>query len=171
MIFAHTLDNVLLSKKTQTRRLVKAGECLCVSQTLLGEVVYVHIPGKRRVYEVGKSYAVQPGRGKKAVARIKITNLKREKICSIRTQDAKAEGFTSRKAFFAAWYAIHGAKANLEAEVWVITFELENIVADDLKALYEQRQSVNQSVDHSDDISTSIGGLSGTHLYSGNYRT
>jgi hypothetical protein len=53
MIFQYTLDQVLDGRKTQTRRLVTAGR-----------------PSRWRV---GRTYAVQPGRTKKAVARIEVT--------------------------------------------------------------------------------------------------
>jgi hypothetical protein len=116
MIFAHTLNLVLSGCKSQTRRLVKAGETLTPDQQ------FIYMKGKRSVYQVNKTYAVQPGRGKKAVARIRITGLRRERLEDISTKDARAEGFASREAFFEAWRAIHGAQADLAVEVWVISF-------------------------------------------------
>jgi hypothetical protein len=57
---------------------------------------------------VGKSYAVQPGRAKKAVGRIAATRVRQERVGDISAKDARAEGFGSRKEFFAAWRQIHG---------------------------------------------------------------
>ncbi|MBL8157307.1 MAG: hypothetical protein JNM70_24255, partial [Anaerolineae bacterium] len=74
MIFAHTLDKVICGEKWQTRRLVKPGETFDADQRrVLKE-------GKRTLYEIGKSYAVQPNRGKKAVARIVLTGLRKEQV-------------------------------------------------------------------------------------------
>jgi len=117
MIFAHTLDQVITGKKRQTRRLVKADEGFEDNRRITKK-------GNRTLYEVGKSYAVQPNRGKKAVARILLTGLRKERVDSITDSDARAEGFSSREAFLATWRAIHGEDVDLSREVWVIEFEL-----------------------------------------------
>ncbi|MEP7289882.1 MAG: ASCH domain-containing protein [Chloroflexota bacterium] len=104
MIFAYTLDKVLAGEKWQTRRIAKPNE---------------------KLYEVGKSYAVQPNRGKKAVARIMITGLRQEMVGEINEHDAQAEGYESCEAFIAAWQVIHGKRVNLNQIVWVIEFELQ----------------------------------------------
>lgn len=44
-------------------------------------------------YQVGKTYAVQPGRGKKAVARIRILDVRRGLIAGVDEAEARAEGF------------------------------------------------------------------------------
>jgi len=134
MIFAHTLDKVLSAKKWQTRRLIKPKEKLCLEEALFGNYSFVRASGNRKVYEVGKSYAVQPNRGKKAVARIVITGIRREPVRAITEQDARAEGFSSRQDFLATWRAIHGQKTSLNRIVWVIEFELQCIVSEDLRA-------------------------------------
>lgn len=123
MIFAYTLDLVLSGEKWQTRRVIKADEQL----TRMDDIVRVEIPGKRVVYEVGKSYAVQPGRGKHAVARIILTGIRREPVAAISERDAAAEGYRSREAFFKAWHAIHGDRANLQDDVWVLEFRLDEL--------------------------------------------
>ena len=52
-------------------------------------------PFETRVqWEIGRTYAVQPGRGKPAVARIRITNIRQERLCDITAADARAEGFS-----------------------------------------------------------------------------
>lgn len=86
MIFAHTIDKVLCEHKSQTRRLVKPNENLIVQNGVCRVVT-----DTRTVYQVGKTYAVQPGRGKKSVGRILITNIRREQVDFIDDLDALAE--------------------------------------------------------------------------------
>lgn len=90
MIFAHTLEQVLDGTKTQTRRLVKPGDILFYEPDSV-----IRNPGvnQRVIYEVGKDYAVCPGRGKSQVARIRVLDLKHEDVRSISAEDAKAEGW------------------------------------------------------------------------------
>ena len=62
MIFKPELaEKVLAGEKTETRRVVKDGEVECR-------------------YVPGRDYAVQPGRGKRAIGRIYITDVRREKL-------------------------------------------------------------------------------------------
>jgi hypothetical protein len=165
MIFAHTLDKVLSAEKCQTRRLIKNNEKLCSESGLFGEQIFVKATSSRKVYEVGKSYAVQPNRGKSAVARIVITGIRREPVRAITEQDAHAEGFASRDEFIATWRIIHGQKASLNRHVWVIEFELQCIISDDFRALYERRLSTSQSFDHRHDLSAPLEGVPGTGLH------
>jgi hypothetical protein len=120
MIFAHTIDQILCGEKSQTRRLVKPEESLIVSDG------NIQVRGRtgRVMYQTGKTYAVQPGRGKKAVARILLKQIRRETLASITDMDARAEGFSSVEYFFALWRRIHGSHADLRQEVWVLEFEL-----------------------------------------------
>ncbi|MCU0464247.1 MAG: hypothetical protein MUF38_06730 [Anaerolineae bacterium] len=117
MIFAHTLEQVLSGQKWQTRRLVKLGESLEKNR-------YIIKANGRVRYEVGKTYAVQPNRGKKSVARILMIGIRRERVGEISHDDAIAEGFRSREDFLNTWRAIHGQDADLSREVWVFEFEL-----------------------------------------------
>lgn len=160
MIFAYTLYQVLCEQKSQTRRLVKPHERL----TGEGASVRVEIPGKRVIYQVGKSYAVQPGRGKKSVARIVITAIRRENVEAISEADAVAEGFLSPEAFMQTWHSIHKAKA--QQNVWVLEFYLESIVGLELKKIYGQHTTENRSPDYSYDVPASLTGVSGTALHS-----
>ncbi len=90
MIFtAQHARAVLDNRKTQTRRLVKAG--------------------KRCRYSEGHDYAVQPGRGKPAIGRIKILDVREEHVGDITYKDARAEGHRTTDAFKAAWVRIHDA--------------------------------------------------------------
>lgn len=116
MLFAHTLDKVLSGQKRQTRRWVKPAE---VFDSQAGKV---HT--NRTVYQIGKSYAVQPNRGKPSVARILLTGLRKEPVSSISEADAIAEGFASCDEFIATWKTIYGQNTDLSREVWVLEFEL-----------------------------------------------
>lgn len=93
MIFQHTLNQVLDSTKTQTRRLVKPGDMAWVgktNKTTLVDGVDVN-QGTFKRWQVGQTYAVCPERGKPSVARIKVTAIRRERIQDIAPDDARAE--------------------------------------------------------------------------------
>jgi len=91
MIFApENVELILKGIKTQTRRPRKSLES-SIGQN--GEIV----PGSgivscRWKWIVGKGYAVQPGRGKKAVGRILLTGIRLEQVGEISAFDAHAEG-------------------------------------------------------------------------------
>ena len=120
MIFQHTLDLVLSGAKTATSRLAKTGEVTERGQD--GKVEAVTFKGRDK-YRVGKIYAVQPARAKPAVAHIRLLSIKGQCVSETSVEEAKAEGFASREAFFETWREIHGAN-KLNAEVWLLTFEL-----------------------------------------------
>lgn len=110
MIFQHTHEWVMNGTKTQTRRIIRPGE------DLLNGVVYTS--EWRKVYEVGKSYAVQPGRGKKAIGRIKITNIRSQDVRDISDEDIAAEGFrsdhhyTAQYRFLHTWVLMHDSRVS-----------------------------------------------------------
>ena len=120
MIFQHTLNKVLSGDKWHTRRIIDDGKWIRDNSTQL--FIAIKRNG-RTLYAVGNTYAVQPARGKPAVARIRITGMRLEPVTSITIEDAIAEGFESCKEFFNAWVEIHG-KSGLNKMVWVIEFEL-----------------------------------------------
>lgn len=127
MIFAHTLHQVMCGEKRQTRRLRKLNETFDLDRQAI-------IKSDMRVmYQVGRSYAVQPNRGQKAVGRILLTGIRKERLDSITHVDALQEGFTSRDHFLTTWYKIHGHRADIEREVWVFAFELDYVVEESAK--------------------------------------
>lgn len=91
----------------------------------------------RALYIIGHTYAVQPGRGKPAVARIRITEIRREKLMNISHADAQAEGYdgiyisdalpyADYTNFMDGWNAINKRKGTRWQDnplVWVISFE------------------------------------------------
>ena len=103
MIFRPELAKLILQgKKTQTRRPMKQATCR---------------------YQAGKSYALQPGRGKLAAGRITITEVRQEFLGDLSLKDAKREGFVTTDEFFDYWRGLYGS-ANPVLRVWVISFQL-----------------------------------------------
>ena len=99
---------VLDGTKTQTRRPVKASQesnRWDIETDVINEVIQWLDNGKeypanmRSIYVVGRTYAVQPGRGKKSVGRIRVTKIRRERLREISVEDAKAEGANSAPPF------------------------------------------------------------------------
>lgn len=122
MIFQHTIDKVLDGTKTQTRRVVKEGEVGTLAAPF-NKTTYFNVmnPGGRVKWQVGKSYAAQPGRTQKGVGRIEIISLRREWVELISDYDVRAEGFANKFDFWETWKAMHG---HTGMNCWVIEFEL-----------------------------------------------
>jgi hypothetical protein len=110
-----------------------------VSRVLHGD------PGSRVKYEIGRTYAVQPGRGKKGIARIRVTGIRSERVQDITEEDAIEEGCqrvfelewcgwgrrillteSARERFCSLWDSIQppGRRWDDNPLVWVIEFEL-----------------------------------------------
>jgi len=143
MIFRQ-YEQVLKGTKTQTRRLVKPGELFKIDDPPYNPWPFSPTVLKdwRLKWRVGKTYAVQPGRGKKAVGRIRITEIRRERLQDISTQDIFAEGIgiewdgmfypittpdVAIEQFVRLWDGIH-VKPNTrwhdDPDVWVLSFEI-----------------------------------------------
>ena len=122
------LAKVLDGSKTMTRRPVKQGETLCGLPYVLGtpgaSIEYVRDTQGRMKWRRNAVYAVCPGRGKSAVARMRITAIRRERAIDISEADARAEGFDSREAFFDKLRALYGPNVDLTALYWALTFEV-----------------------------------------------
>lgn len=168
MQFNHTFQAVLDGRKTQTRRLVKPGEYAANSIGLyisdINEWVekygdlwdlknpyhtrdigpHIASAGGKRKWEIGSTYAIQPGRGKKSIGRIRITGIRQEDVREISDADVVAEGFrvsdnpsVNRGEFLRTWCAMHDpgtpscARHVLKTRpaeryrAWVLEFELE----------------------------------------------
>lgn len=77
------------------------------SKVLSGEKTQTRRPLKYR-YEAGRTYAVQPGRGKRAVGRIRVLSVDEVDVTAIDDTDAHAEGFKSRNEFLDLWRSMYG---------------------------------------------------------------
>ena len=89
MIFRPELvEKILAGQKTETRRRAKEGE-----------------PCR---YEAGKTYALQPGRTKAGVARIRVTDVRREGLGDLKPAAAPREGFRYLHEFFTYWRSLYG---------------------------------------------------------------
>lgn len=147
MIFAHTIGQVLSGAKSQTRRIVKQGDLDLIKPVegypfkyLDDNTTIQQLPvdvanaatitavnrNERRLWYVGQSIAVQPGRGQKSVGRIEITAIRREDVRQISHEDAVAEGFKDTTEFWYTWIGMHD-------KPWLETFEYAN----DKGCLYE----------------------------------
>lgn len=103
MIFSTpgAVDKILSCRKTQTRR-PASGPCK---------------------YRVGQDYSVQPGRGKREVARIFVFAIRRERLCDISSRDVFREGLDSADDFWDRWSDMY-APFSRDDEVDVIDFKL-----------------------------------------------
>lgn len=130
---------VLDCKKTMTRRTVKDNErairgWIDGAYRIYGVNTEDKDPrGKGRIkWMVGRTYAVQPGRGKPAIGRIRLLSIRKEPLQDINLADVIAEGgpFGYSAAYDedygALWDSINskGNQWRDNLDVWVLTFEL-----------------------------------------------
>lgn len=111
MIFQRTIDKVLSGEKTQTRRIVRLDEIGLYNDN--DQIVGVFTRDNKTRYLLAKEYAVQPGRGKPAVARVQITGIRRGDVRTISAEDVRAEGFLTASDFFLTWCAMHDKGVSL----------------------------------------------------------
>lgn len=130
MMFKEDLCRLIIEgRKTQTRRSVKPGDV--AFNALWSKVpshvhvrVYAVCDGARKRWEVGKTYAVQPGRGKPGIAHIRLTAIRYcDHARAISHQDAVAEGFAHQADFCLVYADLNGYRA-LDAPCWALSFEL-----------------------------------------------
>ena len=96
-----------------------------IEKILAGEKTQTRRPGGRAncQYRAGRTYAVQPGRGQRQVARLRVLEVRREKLGDISQEDAGAEGFPGRETFLRYWQRIYG-EVDHDQLIWVLRFEL-----------------------------------------------
>ncbi len=105
MIFQpDTISLVLTARKTQTRRKIEEDGVMGMRPCM---------------YKPGRTYAVQPGRGKPSVGRIRVLTVDRVLVTGIPFADAIAEGFNTTAQFYDRWRQLHG---NLDGFCWRIEF-------------------------------------------------
>ncbi len=88
---------VLDGRKTQTRRIKKGDEWAANwrgrnVEFRGGEIAVICVGFGRAKWQVGRTYALQPGRGQPAIGRIRIVRIRRERVQDISEEDALAEG-------------------------------------------------------------------------------
>ena len=131
MIFQHTLNDVLSGEKTQTSRIWKHYYRVQNSHMRFVDrhekfgkrefyVLWSVNKSLRRLYEVGRTYAVQAKRGGKGLARIRILKLAKRDIREFDESDIQREGFDSFDSFYMLWQEMH----DRNYEALVINFEL-----------------------------------------------
>ena len=140
MIFQYTWQLILDDKQTATRRLINPGE------KLLDNPRRLEVNGRTK-WQVGRSYAIQPGRKKKSVGRIQITGIKKELLGQMTADDAHAEGFASLDDFQQTWVEIHG-HYDPDLPVWVITLAKEATLEEKAKARRMVQEKLLKQIVH-----------------------
>jgi hypothetical protein len=118
MIFAADLaDKILAGKKTVTRRPRKVDPWTAGTGPGGG--------GRAEPcrYQVGRTYSIQPGRGKKGVGRIRILSVRMENLCDMDNHEARLEGFGTLRDFENRWLTLYPGAHWLDP-VWRIEFAL-----------------------------------------------
>jgi hypothetical protein len=114
MIFSPDLCELILAgEKTVTRRPVK----------FIPGTLTIPVPFAPCRYLPGIDYAIQPGRGKKSLGRIRVKSVIRQEVGEITPNDARREGFSGRLGFVDRWKLLYGCWLP-EVQVWRIEFEL-----------------------------------------------
>lgn len=124
MIFSPELaEKVLSGEKTVTRRPAKPKVMGAVFGG--GDLIPKFTADGACRYRPGKDYAVQPGRGKKAIGRILILDVRLEPVGNIQGdwQEARCEGFEDPSFFIAYWRKLYGSY-NPDQLVHRIQFQL-----------------------------------------------
>ena len=156
MLFKPDLcEAILQGRKTQTRRVVKQGElgcvyhhlqCLSIYLTPDDKLVYVMRPSGILRWSIGRTYSIQPGRGKRGIGRIWLHHLGCERLQDITYEDIRAEGVSLppidpdimltqyngwrerrlKDEFIKLWDTINkkGSRWEDNPLVWVLTFTL-----------------------------------------------
>jgi hypothetical protein len=143
MLFEYTWKYVTSGQKTQTRRLVQEGDYAVVDETdpnqpILKVIRTADAGVPKPLYEVGKTYSVQPGLARKTVGNIIITAIRRERLQDLTEAEALKElpltsleeGVSDAqwalKTFMGTWNILNsdpGERWEDNPEVWVLEFE------------------------------------------------
>ena len=79
---------------------------------------------ERCAFEVGRDYAICPGRRKSAVGRMRIVDVRLEPLGRVRRDgEVRREGFDDLVGFYERWSGMHGA-VDTDRDVWRIAFEV-----------------------------------------------
>jgi hypothetical protein len=123
------LPKVLDQSKWQTRRPEQDGDRY---DALNSRVVRTSRNGRAMtLWQVGKKYAIQPGRAKKGLGHFEVVNIRSEDVRHISHDDAMAEGFASRLDFLAVWIGFYDKRVKLEKVdqgYWHLTITTPDVV-------------------------------------------
>jgi hypothetical protein len=122
------IEKILAGQKTQTRRPAKFldGHIEFTKEQRKQTLGVIFTQRGRVKWEVGRTYAIQPGRGKSGLGRIQIVCIRYESTQDISPSDAQAEGFASVAEFSAYWSRLYiGTKYAWENNVPVVVLEFE----------------------------------------------
>jgi hypothetical protein len=92
--------------------------------TIDGPVVFDDYTDWKVKWQVGRSYAIQSRRGRPAIARYLLLDIRREPAEAISQEDAVAEGFDSPERFFDKLRELYGKDVDLSWPYYALTFEL-----------------------------------------------
>lgn len=155
---------VMAGEKTQTRRLVKPNEGGAIRRHLTDFVEVftakdsvAYNEGRIRTkWQVGRTYAVQPGRGKSGIGYIEITDIRREDVRNISQDDALSEGFETPLYFLQTWSALNPSAGvrlvMMSNSHWLMTYKRPHDVEFDLSWI--KMTSAND-----DEVLTALGQL------------
>lgn len=129
MLFKQILiDKIIAEEKNETRRHAKDGETLEFDPD--GKIIRIRQPTGRIKWEVGRDYAVQPGRGKSTYIhegyplRILILEIVAEPLLRIDEGAARKEGFANRSEFLSYWDKLYGEGSHWKnPNLYVLKFE------------------------------------------------
>ena len=113
------IEQIKMGNKIETRRVVKPGEKIMYQYAGKDHATVIEFSNGRTKWQVGKTYAICPGRGKSGVGFIRINGLSLdEDVRRISLASARDEGFLSVNSFLSTWIHIndHSAQACWEPQ-------------------------------------------------------
>jgi hypothetical protein len=148
MYFRETWKNVIAEEmgwsdflfKTETRRPCKHREILIYKSTpqqfgkMIATVKQPIGRSFRIKWQVGRTYAIQPGMYESSIGRFQILRIWREPLRAITRSSAVKEGFCSLEDFQSTWIDLYG-KGKLfswdrNPDVWGISFKVVEVYRD-----------------------------------------
>lgn len=111
-IFQHTINEVLSGRKSQTSRIWKPNYIFIDGMNPPDDNITVLSSAKnsitsRKLYYVGQVLSVQPKRGAKGVAKIRILELAKRDVRDFTDEDIQREGFPHKTWFLHTWTEMH----------------------------------------------------------------
>lgn len=151
MIFQHTLGALLRGEKTETSRLIKPGDELFAGDFDPDSVMRRGYSSYRTIYEVGKDYAIQPGRTVKSVGRFKVLGIWRQDVRTLTPEQVAAEGFAVKNDmgsegyyyFMKTWIAMHDHNFDFRFDASIVDYRVRVGRVNDIVAWDTLKQMIN----------------------------